>query len=153
MRYALKVLSETATKLQKLLERIQKGEKLGKREQNVIEHIIRDLQTTKRAMEEDLKPPAPRTLDTSIDWVTGRSKDGTYMALMTADKKLLRTIYITDEILKKIPEYEVTSEPIEMTMNKIQLSIPSIDFLKGVPKKATVFAIITKNGEQVKVLK
>jgi len=153
VKYALKTLADTATKLQKILDRIKEGKPLGKREQGVIENIIRDCLTTKRAMEEDLKPPTPRTVNTALDWIAGRPIDGTFIALLTKDDKLLRTMYITEKILTKIPQFEVTTTPIEMTMNKIQLSIPTLDFLKAVPKKAEKFAVISKNGTIVKVLK
>ena len=153
MKYALKTLADTATKLQKILDRIKEGKKLGKREQGVIENIIRDCLTTKRAMEEDLKPPTPRTLHTALDWITGRAKDGTFIALLTEDNKLVKTMYITEEIFTKIPQFEVTTTPIDMIMNKIELRIPSIDFIKGIPKKAKTFIVITKTGKDVKVLK
>ncbi len=39
MKYALKTLADTATKLEKILARIKEGKKLGKREIGVIENI------------------------------------------------------------------------------------------------------------------
>ena len=62
-------------------------------------------------------------------------------------------MYITKDILGTIPEFEVTVTPIELKMNKVELSIPSLAFLKGIPKKAVKFVVITKNGQEVTVLK
>lgn len=152
----LKTLEECAIRLEMVFKKIKalkKNEKLGKRDMNSMEWCITTLKATKRALEEDLKPLKPKTLANALDYVRGKTKDGTFIALLTEEKHLIRTMYITKDILGTIPVFEVTVTPIEMKMNKIELSIPSIDFLKSIPKKATKFVVIAKNGQEVKVLK
>ena len=156
MKYVLKTLDECATRLETVFKKIKalkKNEKLGKRGLNSMEWCIKQLRTTSRALEEDLKPQKPKTLDNALDWIKGQTKDGTFVALLTEQNHLIRTMYITKDILDIIPEYEVTVSPIEMKMNKIELSIPTAEFLKSIPKKAKYFIIIAKNGKEIKVLK
>ena len=153
MKYVLKALEETATRLEKIFKKAKKGEKLGKRDINNLEWCITNLKTTRKALAIDLKPPKPKTLANALDYVRGKTKDGTFIALLTEKKTLVRTMYITEKILEALPEFEVTTTPIEMKMNKIELSIPSLKFLKGIPKKATKFVVIAKSGNEVKVLK
>lgn len=156
MKYVLKTLDECATRIEiifKKIKALKKNEKLGKRDMNSMEWCITTLKATKRALEEDLKPQKPKTLANALDYVRGKTKDGTFVALLTEENHLIRTMYITKDILEIIPEYEVTVTPIEMKMNKIELSIPTAEFLKSIPKKAKYFIIIAKNGTEVKVLK
>jgi len=153
VKYVLKALDETATRLEKIFGKLKKGEKLGKRDMNNLEWCVTCLKTTKKALTEDLKPQKPKTLTNALDWIKSQTKDGTFVALLTEQNHLIRTMYVTKDILDIIPEYEVTVTPVEMKMNKIELSIPTIEFLKGIPKKAKYFIIIAKNGQEVKVLK
>ena len=153
MKYVLKALDETAKRLKTVFEKLKKGEKLGKRDLNNLEWCIGALKVTKTQLEIDLKPQKPKTLDNALDWIKGQKKDGTFVALLTEQNHLIRTMYITKDILDIIPEYEVTVSPIEMKMNKIELSIPTAEFLKSIPKKTKYFIIIAKNGKQIKVLK
>lgn len=153
MKYVLKALDECATRLETVWKKLKKGEKLGKRDTNNIEWCITKLKTTRKALAIDLKPPKPKTIQDAIAYVTSKTKDGTFIALLTEKRTLIKTMYITKDILGTIPEFEVTVTPIEMKMNKIELSIPSVEFLKGIPKKAVKFVVIAKNGAEVKVLK
>jgi len=156
MKHVLKTLDECAKRLDAILKNLKalkKNEKLGKRDMNNFEWCINTIKTIKRAIEEDLKPQEPKTLANALDYVRGKTKDGTFIALLTEEKLLIKTMYITEEILGTLPEFEVTVTPIEMKMNKIELSIPSIDFLKAIPKKAKTFVVIAKNGQEVKVIK
>jgi len=153
VKYVLKALDETATRLEKIFQKLKKGEKLGKRDMNNFDWCITALMVTKTQLEIDLKPQKPKTLSDALGWIKSKTKDGTFVALLTEKNHLIRTMYITKDILDIIPEYEVTVTPIEMKMNKIELSIPTAEFLKSIPKKAKYFIIIAKNGQEVKVLK
>ena len=153
MKYVLKALDECATRLEVILKKLQNKEKLGKRDLNNLEWCVDNLKTTKKALEIDLKPVKPKTLQNAIAYVTSKKKDGTFIALLAEDNHLIKTMYITAKILTELPKFEVTVTPVEMKMNKIELSIPNLDFLKSIPKCAKNFVVIAKNGTDVKVIK
>lgn len=152
MKYVLKTIDQCITRLEKVLAHQKEG-KFGKRDQNNMEYCIRILKSTRMLVERDLKPTKPKTIQDGIEWIRTKKKDGTFIALLTEDAQLLKTIYITDQILTEPPKYEITSEPIEVKMTKTELIIPSLDFVKPIPKKAHGIVAIAKDGLKVKVLK
>jgi len=152
MKYVLKALEECVERLGIIYTKLEEGKKLGKRDMNNFDWALTKLKTTHKMVAVDLQPPKPKTLDNALDWIKSQTKDGTFVALLTEKNHLIRTMYITKDILEIIPKYEVTVSPIEMKMNKIELSIPTAEFLKSIPKKAKYFIIIAKNGTQIKVL-
>ena len=152
MRYVLKTIDQCITRLEKVLAHQKEG-KFGKRDQNNMEYCLRILKSTRMLVERDLKPTKPKTIKDSIAWIKTKKKDGTFIALLTEDAKLLKTIYVTDQILTEPPKFEVTSEAIKVEMTKTELVIPALDFVRSIPKKAHGIIAISKDGLKVKVLK
>lgn len=55
-------------------------------------------------LDEDYTPPPPKTIDDALAWALSRNKDGTFLALMDKDGRLVKTMKISDQIEQDLGE-------------------------------------------------
>lgn len=144
MKYVLRTIEQCLARLTQVVEAYKEKKKITKIHINKITYCIRRLNETKMQVEKDLEPKKPRTINDALTWVATKKKEGTYLALMTEDATLLKTMFVTEKILDEMPKFNVEVTPIELKMNKIELVIESLNIRKAVPKKTYALVGITR---------
>lgn len=145
----VKTINRVIDELSKVIDFYNKRKKLGKRELNKLTKCMEILEAFKIVVVKDITPKPPKTLEDAIAWLQRKKQDGTYIAILDTDGHLIRTTLAAKEQIIEPLLVQLATTPITLQMQKIIMRIPTIGFEKTIPKKATSFIQLVKNGIQI----
>lgn len=118
-------------------------------EDKAISSRIMGVVTDMAAYYKKIEPKPPRKLSDAYTWAMRRA--GTYVALLDAENNLLRTVRVSEQVVKEFT-YSTEEKEISVTMKSTVLIVPELGFEKPVPKKtaaAQAFAVPEKGKEPI----
>lgn len=106
-----------------------------------------EIEYMSKLLVEDLAPMVPRTLDDAYAWGMRGAKENTYLALLDEEGILLRTLRVSDTVLKRI-DGRMEEKTIETELTQVEIVIGNMR--KPVPRKASKFVAFTVEGSGTK---
>lgn len=146
-------MSETTERVQKWingLTAIMTNETIDTHVKSLLLPIFEDIDLYLK----EIQPPEPKTLENALHYAERGKEPRTYVALLTADGHLIRTIKVANKAVKKIPVINFTEEVANVAMKQYIMNIPTLNFKKAVPKKITTgtYQVLVYDGKTVKQL-
>lgn len=93
---------------------------------------------------QDLAPTMPRTIQDAYTWGMRGVKENTYLALLDAQGALLRTIRVSDNLLKAV-EGEIQQRKVDTTLTQNVIVLGDVE--RPVPRSATQYIAFVVEGK------